>query len=507
MKETQTNANQSCSCASRLIIKNGVVIDGTGRPGTVQDVLIVGDTIARIGDCSKVEADEIIDAAGMAVCPGFIDPHTHCNNGNVAAYTRQGVTTVIGGNCGFASPMKHVSAAYEKAKRLANFGNLVGLNNVGRVNQARQPTPTEMDTMKQGVAANMAAGALGISSGLIYNPGCYASTEEIIALCKVAATFGGFYTSHIRSESDEAVEAVTEAIRIGRESGLPVHISHHKVSGLNNWGKSVQTMALIDRSIAGGMKVTIDQYPYTASSTSLRVLLPDWALENGNDEIIKKLDSPDTRASIKQHLEKRLNVSYGGQLERVVISQCAVKPELGGKNLRELTALKGGAVDNAAAAEVIMDIVRLDPGPGKIIAIYYSMDEEDVKRIMRHHMTAICSDGAGGGTHPRHYGPFPRVLGRYCRELKLFSLEEAVRKMTSLPAGIVGLNKRGVLKEGYYADITVFNPKTVIDNATFEKPNQAPTGISHVIVNGTIVLKNGELTGKEGGRLLVRNGS
>lgn len=493
--------NETKNAKLTILIKNGLVIDGTGASGVRKDVLIVGDTIKMIGDCSGMASDKIIDATGKVVCPGFIDPHTHCNDGSPVAYIRQGVTTVIGGNCGSASSVKNMRAAHAKAKKLSNLGHLVGLNSIGRANTNRPPTAPEMAAMKKRVADNMADGAFGISSGLIYNPGCYATTEEIIELCK-AAEKRGFYASHIRNEADKVLEAMEEAIRIGKESGLPVHISHHKVCGFKDFGKSKETLALVDRANAEGIKVTMDQYPYTASSTSLRVSLPLWALEGTSEEIIARLDDPEKRAAIKEYVEKRLADYYGGELERVVISSCSAKQEFSGKNLRDITIQQKGVADIPNGAEVLIDIVRLAPEAGKTTAIFYSIDEEDVQRIMRHPLTAICSDGTGGGKHPRNYGPFPRVLGRYCRELKLFSLEEAVRKMTSLPADIVGLDKRGVLKEGFYADVVVFDPETVIDRATFENPNQPPVGIEYVLVNGKLTIENGTLTGEEGGRFL-----
>ena len=510
--ETETTppaTSQVTGQGRRLLIKNGIVIDGSGKPGVIADVLIIDGLIAGIGSYAQDNADRVLDATGQVVCPGFIDLHTHCKNGDNAAFIYQGVTTVISGNCGFSATMKTLNADYQNAPKLTNMGNLVGHHTLGRVRAERALSTAELAGLEQILTTEMSAGAFGFSTGLAYTPGSYATTEEVIALNKIAAKFGGIYVSHIRDEGNHVLAAVAEAIQIGEASKTPVHISHHKVNGVENWGRSKETLALIDKAHARGMRVSMDQYPYCAWNGTLRLQLPAWALEGDEATISKRIAEPSSRARIKAYLVKNL-AFYAQHPERMVLNICVQDPKLIGLNMSELAQHKGHKPDADGIAESMLELLHKDPSHKGAYLRVHAMDEKDVQRIMCHPSTAIASDAWSipfnvGMPHPRHYGPFPRVLGHYSRDLKLFPLEEAVRKMTSLPADIMGLNKRGQLRQGYHADLVVFNPHTVIDQATFEKPHQYPLGITHVFVNGVTTLENGALTQQAGGSLLLKS--
>jgi dihydroorotase/N-acyl-D-amino-acid deacylase len=363
--------------------------------------------------------------------------------------------------------------------------------------------------MKQMVAQGMEEGALGFSTGLYYVPGNFAKTDEVIELSKVAARYKGMYISHMRNEADGLTESVAETIRIGEQAGLPVQMTHHKVSGRDWWGASVQSLQMVDEARARGIDVTMDQYPYTASATSLQGgLFPQWASEGTNAEQLGRLRVPATRTKLKNDIDYNMTHVRGGP-DRVFISQCRFDPSLDGKNLAQITEQRGMTPTPENAAEVAMDIVE----KGGASAIYHAISEEDVERIMKHPATAIGSDGgvssletASGVPHPRMYGTFARVLGLYVRERHVITLEDAIRKMSSLTAQRLSIRDRGLLREGFFADIAVFDADRIKDMSTFEKPHQYAVGMQFVLVNGQVVVDGGKHTGARPGRIVYGPG-
>ncbi len=499
-----------------VIIRNGRIIDGSGNPWIYADVGIRADRIVRIGDLSGVRAPRVIDAKNLVVAPGFIDPHTHALGGIQAAPTAesallQGVTTLTEGNDGSSPfPIAASLAEIEKLKISANWALYVGHGTIrervmGNVNRA--PTADELEKMKQMVAQGMEDGALGLSTGLFYVPGNFAKTDEVIELSKVAAKYKGMYISHMRNEAEGVTESVAETIRIGREAGLPVQMTHHKASGKDAWGQTVQTLKMVDEARAAGVDVTMDQYPYTASATSLEGgLVPQWASEGTGDDKLRRLRDPATRARIKTDIVYNIiHVRGGGDPKNVFISQCRFDPSLNGKNLAQITQERGMTPTAENAAEVTMDIVA----GGGAAAIFHAISEDDVERVMKHPWTAIGSDGgvasletATGVPHPRQYGTFARVLGVYVREKHVITLEEAIRKMTSLTAQRLGIRDRGLLREGFRADVVAFDPDRIKDMSTFEKPHQYAAGVQYVLVNGQTVVDGGKHTGARPGMII-----
>ncbi|MBI4474758.1 MAG: D-aminoacylase [Acidobacteria bacterium] len=503
-----------------IIIRNGKVIDGTGNPWIRADVGIRGDRIVRIGDLSNARAQRVIDARNLIVAPGFIDPHTHASGGIQTAPTAesallQGVTTLTENNDGGGSfPIAAALAEIQKLRISPNWALYVGHNTIrqrvmGNVNRA--PTAAELEKMRQMVAQAMEEGALGLSTGLFYTPGAFAKTDEVIELSKVAAKYRGMYISHMRNEAEGLSESVSETIRIGEEAGLPVQMTHHKASGKNAWGSSVQSLKMVDEARARGVDITMDQYPYTASATSIEGgLVPQWAREGSNEDQLKRLRDPATRARIKADIVHNIVfVRGGGDPKNVYISQCRWDPSLAGKNLAQIAQDRGMAPTPDNAAEVVMDIVE----KGGAGAIYHAMSEEDVERIMKHPATAIGSDGgvskietAQGVPHPRQYGTFARVLGVYVRERRVIGLEEAIRKMSNLTAQRLGIRDRGLLREGFFADIAVFDADRIKDMSTFTNPHQYAVGVQYVLVNGEVVVQEGKHSGVRPGRILYGPG-
>lgn len=496
-----------------VLIRGGRVVDGTGNPWYRADVGVRGDRIARVGRLDGAAADRVIDASGLVVAPGFIDPHTHALRGIFDVPTAdsallQGVTTLTEGNDG-GSPFpldEHFDEIME-TRISANWGVFVGQGTLrGMVigEDDRPATADEMERMKGMVRRAMEQGALGISTGLFYVPGSFTSTEEVIELSRVAAEYGGIYISHIRDEAARLAESVAETIRIGEEAGLPVQITHHKVIGVRNWGAARESLRLVDEARARGVDVTIDQYPYTASQTGIAALVPQWAQEGGTERMIGRIESPETRAAIKEEVvAKILYDRGGGHPENVFISRNSWDPDMAGKNLAELTVEAGMEPTPENAAEVVFDIIR----GGGATAVYHAIGPDDVDLIMRHPATAVGSDGplgifGRGAPHPRQYGAFARVLGVYVRERGVLTLEEAVRKMSSQTARRLGIHDRGLLTDGYYADIAVFDADEIVDMATFEEPHQYAVGMKHVLVNGAIVVEDGEHTGRRPGRVI-----
>ena len=499
-----------------LVLRGGTVIDGTGAARFRADIGIRGDRVVRISRTSIApgEARRIIDATGRIVAPGFIDMHAHIDPllrlPAAESHVRQGVTLALGGPDG-SSPLP--LAPYMDSAAAAGLGMnvayLVGHNSVRREvmgTENRDPTPEELERMRQLIATGMAQGAFGMSTGLRYIPGFYSRTAEVVALARVAADSGGIYTSHLREEGLGLIEGVAEAIEIGRQARIPVVLTHHKSIGRQMWGSSVRTLAMVDSARRSGVDVQMDQYPYTASSTSISVLIPPWALAGGDSAFARRVADRAVRDSIERGIvEFLLNDRGGGDLKRVQFGRVTWMPELEGKTLHDWAVKRGIDPVPERAAPLVIE-AQLNGGASMI---YHVIDEGDVQRIMRHPQTMIGSDGrlskpGEGHPHPRGYGTFPRVLGRYVRELKLLTLEQAVHKMTGMPAARLGLTDRGVLREGAVADVVIFDAATVADRATFEDPHQYPAGIDAVLVNGVPMVEAGAFTNARPGRVLRR---
>ena len=497
-----------------LVIRNGRIVDGTGSPWYLGDVAVRNDTIARIAPRIESPAARVIDAGGKVVAPGFIDLHTHARRGifqvpTAENYVRQGVTTIMEGPDGSSPlPIRPFLERVAALKVSPNFGLFVGQGTIrdeviGPIN--RKATDTELEKMRGLVRTGMEDGAFGLSSGLFYVPGTFTPTAEVVELAKVAGRMGGIYISHMRDEANGVLASVTETIEIGEKGGLPTQVTHHKIIGKANWGRSVDTLKLIDEARARGVDATIDQYPYTASATSIQAaLMPAYALEGGREAVLKRLQTPTLRNELRKETARIIAEERGGgDPNNVQLSRCDWDHSLDGKRLGDVTRARGfePTIDNAA--ETVFWIVE----KGGCGGIFHAISEEDLQRILRHPATMIGSDGevpifGQANPHPRSYGTFVRVLGRYVRELKVITLEDAVRKMSAFPAQRIGLADRGVLREGMKADIAIFDPGTVRDTATFERPHQYAEGVAWVIVNGQIAFENGAMTPARPGRVL-----
>jgi N-acyl-D-amino-acid deacylase len=471
-------------------IHNAIVIDGTGKPGYQGSVLIRGDKIVAVGNIEKPADAVVIDGTGLIICPGFIDLHTHCDAGLIAKtgrananYIAQGVTTVVTGNCG-SGPVDFGA----RAKQLEENGVATNVihqaphNSIRQQvmgNQNRPPTADELQQMKSLVDQAMRDGCFGMSTGLIYNPGTYAKTDELIALARVVAKHGGHYASHIRNESTGLLAAIEEAITIGRESGCPVHISHIKASGRAAHGLSAQAVALIETARKSGLTVTADQYPYIASSTSLRAtLVPPQYREGSSADFVARLDDLQTGPRLKADIEKALNGRDGGKA--IQIARYAKNPQWQGKRITDIAEAEG-----KEPIDIVLEIERNDGAQ----IVNFAMNEEDVRLYMKQPWVATASDGGvqtPGPTvpHPRSYGTFPRKIGFYSIEEKLIPLEQAIRSSSGLPADILQLTDRGYLKPGQFADVVVFDPQTYREKATFDKPHQYAEGVRWLFVNG-----------------------
>lgn len=498
-----------------LLIRNGRIVDGTGAPWYRGDLAVRGDLIARLASRIDAPATRTIDVTGAVVAPGFIDLHTHALRDILDVptadnYIRQGVTTLISGPDGTSPvPVRPMLDRVAALRIVPDFGTFVGQGSVREavVGLANRPaTAAELDRMRAIVREAMEDGAFGLSTGLFYVPGTFTPTSEVVELAKVAGGLGGIHISHMRDEASRVVDSVRETIEIGEKGGLPTQVTHHKVIGKANWGRSLETLRLIDEARARGVDATLDVYPYTASSTNIAsALLPAWALEGGTEATLRRLRDPTARAKAKAEAVRLLRDERGGgDPQNVQLARCDWDMSLAGKRLGDVTRERGlqPSLDNAA--ETVLWIVER----GNCGAVFHAMDEQDLQRILRHPASMIASDGeiqvfGRGSPHPRSYGTFVRVLGRYARELKVLSLEEAVRKMSAFPAQRVGLADRGVLREGLKADVVVFDPQRVRDRATFEQPHQYPDGVSHVVVSGQVVVEGGALTSARPGRVLV----
>src|SRR5215470_6960563 len=457
-----------------LVLRNARIIDGSGSPAYRGDIAIRGDIIARIAASISDPAGRVIDVGSQVVAPGFIDVHNHGRVGifrlpTADNFVRQGVTTAIEGPDGSSPvPLAPFLRRLAGLPKSINIGTFIGHGSVrervmGGVN--RQASSEELDQMRTLVEQGMKDGAFGLSSGLIYLPGNFAPTSEIVELAKVAGRLGGHYQSHIRDEGGRSVEAVQEAIAIGEQAGLPAQVTHHKAVGQPNWGKSVDTLRLISAARARGLDVTIDQYPYSSTGASFPTYLPGWAREGGLEATRSRLKDADLRAKIKAHTARVLRLGAArGDLAKIALAQCNWDKTLAGKTLADVVRLRGNKLTVENGAEAVFWIIE----HGACEAVSRdSLSEQDIERILRHPATMIASDGnipgpigdiASGAPHPRSYGAFPRVLGHYVRERKVLKLEEAVRKMTSFPARRLGLNDRGSIREGMKADIVVLDP-------------------------------------------------
>lgn len=500
-----------------IIIRNGKIIDGTGNSWYYGDLAIKDGKIVAVGSLhADSEAPLNIDATGLIVAPGFIDVHTHIEGDEAkeptaASFIYDGVTTVIAGNCGASHTETGKYLAWLDSLRLSiNVATLIGHNDVrkavmGRAN--RDASPQEMLRMEAIVDQAMRDGAVGLSTGLIYIPGTYAKTPEIVALAKIAAKYRGVYASHIRNEGDSVVSAVNEAIAIGRTAGIAVEISHFKVSGQQNWGRSKETIQLVKNARDNGVDVTIDQYPYTASSTSISTLLPEEVLADGQDSVRARLQNETIKKEVIAYMLKRLKKRKLKHFSYAVISSYTPDSSYNGKSIEGINLMKGKKHKAKYEAETIIDIM-LSGGAG---AVFHGMGEEDVQRIMQYPFCMIASDASirvfgAGMPHPRGYGTNARVLAKYVREEKIISLEEAIRRMTSLPAQKFQLSGRGLLKEGMLADVVVFDEHAVQDRATFEKPHAYSKGFNYVIVNGKLTVNEGKHTGMRNGKPLYGPG-
>jgi N-acyl-D-amino-acid deacylase len=499
-----------------LILKNGRIIDGSGSPWYRGEIAIRGDMIVKIASVISEPATRVIDVQGEVISPGFIDIHTHARSGifqvpTAENYVRQGVTTLIEGPDGSSPvPLKPFFDKLEALPKSVNIGSFIGQGTVRAAiigNANRNPNAEELEKMRVLVEQGMKDGALGLSSGLFYVPGTFTPTDEVIELARVAGRYGGIYISHMRDEASGVVDSVKETIAIGERGGLPTQVTHHKIIGPANWGKSVDTLRLIDEARARGVDATIDQYPYTASSTSIQAaLLPAWAQEGGRAETMKRLKDPQTRARIKTETIRIIkNERGGGDPKNIVIAACGWDATLAGKNLADVTRLRGMEPTVENAAEAALWLIE----SGGCSGIFHAINEADLERILKHSATMIGSDGeipifGKEHPHPRSYGTFARVLAVYVRERHAITLEEAVRKMSSFPAQRLGLQDRGILRAGMKADIAVFNPARVRDAATFERPHQYAEGVSTVIVNGQIVFERGSMTAARPGKVLYK---
>ncbi|MCC6859073.1 MAG: D-aminoacylase [Bryobacterales bacterium] len=501
-----------------LVLSGGRIVDGSGNPWYEADLAVSGDRIAAIGRLAGAAAKQKIDARGLVIAPGFIDIHTHARGGifrtpTAENYVRQGVATLIEGQDGGSPwPTGAFLKKLAEAGISVNFGIFAGQ---GTIRQAviglenRRATADEIRKMKELVRQAMQEGALGLSSGLFYVPGNFTPPEEVVELAAAAGESGGIYISHIRDEAAGILDSVKETIRIGEEGRLPAQITHHKIIGTRNWGKSEETLRLVEEARSRGVDVTIDQYPYTASFTGTAALFPQWALAGGRKQFLARLEDPAARARIVAEIVERIRFDRGGgDPKNVVMAYCPDQPELVAKDLGQITRERGRESTPENAAETAIEIQR----KGGCSAVFHAIDEGDLERILRYPLTMIASDGeipefGQGAPHPRSYGAFARVLGRYVRERRVLRLEDAVRKMTSLPANRLGLADRGLLRPGMKADLAIFDANAIADTATFTDPHHYAVGVLHVLVNGRFVLQEGRITEERPGSVLYGPGS
>lgn len=542
MAAAQGKRSEPRPVAFDVIIRGGDVYDGTGRPPVHGDVGIRGDRIAAIGDLRGATATTTIDAKGLAVAPGFINMLSHSEvslivDGRSMGELKQGITTQIFGEFSMGplnEEMKRRIIAnqgdvkfdikwttlseyltwLEKNGISQNVASFIGAPTIREHViglEDKPPTPDQLEKMRELVRREMEAGALGITTALIYPPAFFAKTEELIELCKVAAKYKGKYSAHMRSEGNQLIEAIQETIRISREAGLPAEIYHLKASGQSNWPKMEQAIAMIEDARRKGLKITADMYMYPAGGTGLDAAMPPWVFDGGQEAAYKRLQDPATRQKIAAEIRTPTNswenlYLLSGSPDKMLLlgfKSEALKP-LSGKTLAEVARMRG-----KDPVETIMDLVLEDRS--RVGTIYFLMSEENIKKQIRQPWVSFGSDGSSMAPegvfrkvspHPRSYGNFARLLGKYVREEKIITVTEAVRRLSGFPAMNLGLDHRGLLKRGMFADVVVFDPETIADRATFEQPHQYSIGVKHVFVNGAQVLKDGEHTGAKPGRAL-----
>lgn len=496
-----------------VVIINGTVVDGTGAPRYRADVAIDEGRIALI-DRDGIDpalGETVIDADGQVVTPGFIDNHAHVQQ-TIAEYPlaenflRQGITTLVASlHSGDQPwPLEDFATSLEAAPNFAFFAGHSWTRKQVMAMEDRAPTPEELEEMKALVDQSMREGALGLSTGLLYVPANFAETEEVIELAKVASAHGGIYVSHMRNEASGLIESVAEVIRIADEADIPAQINHHKATGAGQWGWSERTLAMIDSANAAGLTIVHDLYPYTASSTGSSILFPQWSLAGGPEAFAERVADPETRARMEEDMRRIFLVDRVGEdISRIQFRVLGIDESYNGRTLADWVSDQGlePNLENGIQAAIDLQL------QGGFSAIYHSMQEDDVIRIMQHPLAMIETDGDAVGygigyPHPRSYGAFARVLARYVRELEVLTLEEAVKKMTSMPAQWLGREDMGVLAVGMRADVAVFDPAVVQDRATFTDPHQYSVGITDLLVNGVPVILDGGLTGEKPGRWL-----
>ena len=497
-----------------VLIRNARVIDGSGNPWFRADVGVRDGRIAAIGKLSKATAYKTVDAANRVLAPGFIDVHTHVEEfvekipggDNLVL---DGVTTIVTGNCGGSKAnLADFFGRLEKLGIGLNVASLVGHNTVRREIMGREnrfATPEEIAKMQAMVEKGMLDGAVGFSTGLIYTPGTYSNTEEVVALAKVAAKHGGVYASHMRDEGEHVLEAITEAVTVGKQADMPVELSHFKIDSRTVWGASEKALALVEKFRSEGVDVVVDQYPYDRSSTSLSTLLPTWALADGQTKVKERMEDAATLAKIKAAMKDLLKHKGQPDYSYATVARFNPEPAYDGKTISEITVMKGRekTVDNEI--ETVLEMIAA----GGAQMIYHKMGPEDIERILRYPNTAIASDGGirefgVGVPHPRSYGTNARVLAEYVRNRKVITLEDGIRRMTSLPARTFNFRDRGLIREGMAADVVLFDPAKVQDKATYAQPHQFSEGFDMVLVNGVPVVEGGKVTGLKPGKVLRR---
>jgi len=497
-----------------LLVRNARVIDGAGNPWFRADIAIKNGRISAIGALGPVAAARVIDAKNRVVTPGFLDVHTHIEGGVERVprgdnYLMDGVTTVVTGNCG--SSAEHMGEWFRERESKGiglNVAALVGHNTVRRLvmGTANRPaTADELTQMKALVDTAMREGAVGFSTGLIYIPGTYSNADEVVDLAKAAAAYQGVYASHMRDEGPKILDAINEAARVGLEAGMRVELSHFKIDAPRLWGMSDKSLALVDEYRRKGVDVVIDQYPYDQASTNLGITLPTWALADGAEKIKERLTTPGTRGEIAAEMKRMIDELGHADFDYATVATFRPNRAYEGKNIKEITVLRGQPPTVANQIDTIFDMMIA----GGAQMVYHSMGDVDVERILRYPHTAIASDGGvrvfgEGVPHPRSYGTNARVLAEFVRKRGVLTLEDAIRRMTSLPARTFGFKDRGILREGAAADILIFDPARVQDKATYIQPHQFTEGFDFVIVNGTLMVDEGKLTEARAGKVLRR---